>query len=58
MDGLGEGVIVGGLGVNVGVAGGATSRSNFCSGRMTEALFKSIPGHQVRKWNIVQASDP
>ena len=39
MDGLGEGVIVTGLGVSVGVAGGVTSRSNFWSGRMTDALF-------------------
>ena len=38
MDGLGEGVIVGGLGVSVGVAGGVTRRSNFCSGRITEVL--------------------
>ena len=29
MDGLGDGVIVTGLGVNVAVAGGATRRSNF-----------------------------
>ena len=37
MDGRGEGVdIAVGLGVSVGVAGGATSRSNFCSGRITE----------------------
>jgi len=41
MDGLGEGEIAIGLGVcvAVAVAGGVTSRSNFCSGRMTEALF-------------------
>ena len=41
MDGLGEGVIGIGLGVcvAVAVAGGVTSRSNFCSGRMTEVLF-------------------
>ena len=39
LDALGEGVIVGGLGVSVGVAGSDTRRSNFCSGRMTEALF-------------------
>src|SRR5215213_7246145 len=38
-DGLGKGVIVTGPGVSVGVAGGVTSRSSFCSGRMTEALF-------------------
>ena len=37
--GLGEGVVVGGLGVNVDVAGGLTRRINFCSGRITEALF-------------------
>ena len=39
MDGLGKGVIVIGLGVSVGVTGGVTRRSNFCSGRMTEVLF-------------------
>ena len=39
IDGLREGVIVTGLGVSVGVAGGATRRTNFWSGRMTEALF-------------------
>ena len=38
-DGLGEGVIVTGLGVEVAVAGGVTGRSNFWSGRMMEALF-------------------
>lgn len=37
--GEGEEVTVGGPGVNVGVAGGATIRINFCSGRMTEAAF-------------------
>ncbi len=37
--GEGEGVIVGGPGVKVGVAGGATSRTSFCSGRMTEAAL-------------------
>ena len=39
MDGLGEGVIVTGPGVSVAVTGGTTSRSNFWSGRMTEAAF-------------------
>ena len=39
MVGEGKGVVVGGPAVNVGVAGGATSRTNFCSGRMTEAAF-------------------
>lgn len=39
IDGLGVGVIVTGLGVNVAVAGGVTRRTNFCPGRMTEALF-------------------
>ena len=39
MDGGGDGVVVGGLGVNVAVAGGVARRSNFCSGRMTEVLF-------------------
>ena len=39
LEGLGESGIVIGLGVSVGVAGGVTRRSNFCSGRMTEALF-------------------
>ena len=39
MDGLGEGVIVIGPGVSVGVAGGVTSSTNFCPGKMTEALF-------------------
>jgi hypothetical protein len=38
-EGLGVGVIVMGIGVSVAVAGGATSRINFCPGRMTEALF-------------------
>ena len=37
--GLGEGVVVGGPSVAVAVAGGVTRRINFCSGRMTEALF-------------------
>jgi len=32
MDGLGEGVIVIGLGVNVAVAGGVTRSTNFCPG--------------------------
>ena len=39
-EGEGDGVIVTGLGVNVAVAGGVTSRSNFCSGRITEAAFR------------------
>jgi hypothetical protein len=39
MDGLGVGVTVTGLGVSVDVAGGATRRSNFCPGRITDALF-------------------
>jgi len=38
-EGEGDGVIVTGLGVSVGVAGGVTSRTNFWSGRMTEAAF-------------------
>lgn len=38
-DGEGEGVVVAGAGVNVTVAGGVTSRSNFCSVRMMEVLF-------------------
>ena len=46
LDGLGEGVIVGGLGVSVGVTGSVTRRSNFCSGRMTEALFS--PFHAIK----------
>jgi hypothetical protein len=48
MDGLGDDVSVVGLGVcvAVGVAGGATRRSNFCSGRMTEVLF--IPFQAIR----------
>lgn len=45
-DGLGDGVIVAGAGVNVCVGGGATRRSNFCSGRMTEVLFN--PFHDIR----------
>ena len=40
MEGEGDGVtFVVGLGTSVAVAGGVTSRSNFCSGRMTEVLF-------------------
>ena len=46
LDGLGEGVIVTGLGVSVGVAGGATRRSNFWSGRMTEVA--SSPFQAIR----------
>ena len=38
-DGLGDGGIVVGLGVSVGATGGVTSRSNFCSGRITDAAF-------------------
>ena len=39
MVGEGDGVVVAGAGVKVAVAGGVTSRSSFCSGRMTEALL-------------------
>ena len=41
MEGEGEGVTAIGVGVcvPVGVAGGVTRRSNFCSGRMTEVLL-------------------
>lgn len=45
-DGLGEGVIVTGPGVSVGVAGGVTSKTNFSSGRMTEAAFS--PFHAIK----------
>ena len=38
-DGLGDGGIVVGLGVNVGVAGRLTRSSNFCPGRMMDAVF-------------------
>ena len=40
--GRGAGVNVAGLGVSVAVAGGATRRSNFCSGRMTEEAFSPV----------------
>ncbi len=39
MEGEGVGRIEVGLGVEVGVTGGATIRIIFCSGRMTEAAF-------------------
>lgn len=46
MDGLGDNTTVVGLGVNVSVAGGVTRSTNFCPGKMTEALF--IPFHAIR----------
>ena len=49
MDGIREGVIVMGLGVTVGVTGGTTRRTNFWSGRMTEALFN--PFQAIRSAN-------
>ena len=41
-DGEGDGVVVAGLGVRVGVAGGVTSSRNFCSGRIMEVLFSAF----------------
>ena len=57
MDG-GEGVVVGGLGVSVAVAGGVTRSSNFCSGRMTEVLFSPFQAIRSASGTVIQASDP
>ena len=45
MDGLGEGVIVIGLGVSVDVAGGVTRRSNFDRGARCIATRQAGSGH-------------
>ena len=60
LDGDGEGMILVGLGVNVVVAGGVTSRTIFCPGRMTEVLF--FPFQVIRSasgilyWSAIQKS--
>ncbi len=46
MDGIGEGVTVAGLGVDVSVAGGVRRRSSFWSVRMIEVLLS--PFHAIR----------